>query len=831
MKRLGIGMIAIAAATTVFGDEWYVDPVNGLDTRDGTTSNVVSEAKGPRKTLEKAMDLVNAGDTLWLLPGEYSEGSMRDGRTRIYVSKNNVKVRSTDGASKTFIVGEGGTTIASTSSKSCAQVASGFTGVIFEGITFKDGCGQRHDIGGTIRDNGGGIGDYTEGRGNIWAVDCIFTNCYAYMGGGMYFGNALRCRFVNCGAENSGGAVARGKNFAFCLFDGCATSSISTFTPFTSGNKFYNCTFCGNVGNAFYQNSLTHSVLNSIIVGYEKNGSVGMYATNSVMGTASCADAFNCLTDTSVADSGLVPPLKGDFRVNESSTVARLGDASLLAGFPAPTGYSLDKDLAGDAVPSSGSMPAGCLVETRSCHLYVDCENGDDGSDGSQGHPYKTIRAATTNALSGDIIHVAPGTYGAAEGSQTATSKIKARVVVPVDVTLESTAGAEKTFIVGEAATESQIDNAEYGTGTNAVRCVYAKSGATVRGFTLTGGRGVGTGDYSNNGNGAAFMSAADRAATLEDCIVSNNASYRGVIFQAVVKRCRVFENVGTRADNVSGPAGSSCSWYNCIIDKNRGMGAIQAAYAVESCTIGANNVEHNGGLSQVLYWYGAGKRSVVNTAILGGRFYVGGGAAICCTNCLLVDDTFLLNDIRERAYNCIITNSAAMQVEAKTYRPVLGSFVGIDRGDAAYSTAALGDRDAYGMPRILNGAIDMGAVEYDWRPTFAHEIGRRFNMTYASPSVTTNAMGGLLVPDGAVAGTVGMAGPYEFTFGMTGGSAQVYVGGVLVGEASGTGEKLIRFNVANADDEIRFVYTPDAGSTAILKELANKHGFIITFW
>ena len=280
-KKHCIAILALSAAFAVRGAEWYVDPVNGLDTRDGTTSNVVSATVGPRKTLEKAMELVNAGDTLWLLPGEYNEGSMNSGRARIFVEKKNVKVKSSAGAATTFIVGSGGSNIRSTSAMQCARVAN--TGVIFEGITFKDGCAQ--NLGnGVIKDNGGGLGDYTEG--STWAVDCVFTNCWANMGGGMYFGNALRCRFVDCytAGGDYGCAVSRGKNLAFCLFYNCSTNYATTYCSEYNGNKFYNCTFYGNIGNAFNQDSARHSVLNSIIVGYTKNGSAGMYATNSVMG-------------------------------------------------------------------------------------------------------------------------------------------------------------------------------------------------------------------------------------------------------------------------------------------------------------------------------------------------------------------------------------------------------------------------------------------------------------------------------------------------------------------------------------------------------------------
>ncbi len=508
----------------------------------------------------------------------------------------------------------------------------------------------------------------------------------------------------------------------------------------------------------------------------------------------------------------------------------KVGDVSYTEGTFGDGGTSLPQILQGTIV-------------VRSHDRYVDCNTTDTVNDGSKAHPYKTIKAATDNAVSGDVIHVAPGTYGEAEGTQPSTSRIASRVVVPANVTLESTDGAAATFIVGAAATGDQIDNAEYKTGTNGVRCVYAKSGAVVRGFTITGGRGVGSGEYSDNGLGPAFFSVTARAATLEDCIVSNNASYRAAsIYQAVVKRCHILGNIGTRFDNASSPAGSGCSYYNSIIDKNKGHATIQSAYAFENCTIGANNVVSDTNPDpQVLWWYG-GDHAVINSVVLGGRYYAGGGAKLYCTNCLVManQDGGALK--REQSYNTIFTNSAAMKVDSE-YRPVFGQFAGIDKGDASFSSAALGDTDFYGTPRILNGQIDIGAVEYDWRPTFNAEIGRRFTMTYASPTVTTNATGGVKL-DGdigalgdralpvCVAGTVTSAGPYEFRFEMTGGSAAVYVGGALAGEASGTGEQSIRFNVPDAAAEIRFTFTPDEQNpgAAILRKFAGARGFSISF-
>ena len=538
------------------------------------------------------------------------------------------------------------------------------------------------------------------------------------------------------------------------------------------------------------------------------------------------------------------------------------------ANLTLPSGYTLTVPSlkVGGEIKVDGTYGDGGLalaqisrgtVIVRGSDRYVDCNTADTVNDGSKAHPYKTIKAATDNALSGDVIHVAPGTYGAAEGSQPATeaSMIGTRVVIPEDVTIESTDGPEVTFIVGAAATGDQIDIAKYGTGTNAVRCVYANDGAVLRGFTLTGGRGIGVlagngGSWTIDHDGAAFRApkAQTKGVTIENCIVSNNMAYVATITYSTVKNCRVVGNGGTRGSEKNAySAGYNCSWYGSIANGNFGNAMIGGSVSmiVDSCTIGAENVAADGGSysAQVICLSSSGTiMPVVNTAILGGRFNVASGAYLYCTNCLLVDNSYLRDSIRELAYNCIITNSAAMQVESDTYRPILGSFAGIDAGDAAYSSEALGDKDFYGTPRVLNGQIDIGAVEYDWRPTYNAELGRRFKLTYASPTVTTNATGGVKL-DGdvgalgdralpvCVAGTATSAGPYEFRFEMTGGSAQVYVGGVLAGEASGSGEQSIRFNVPDAVSDIRFTFTPDAQNpgAVLLRKFVGASGFSVT--
>jgi hypothetical protein len=458
---------------------------------------------------------------------------------------------------------------------------------------------------------------------------------------------------------------------------------------------------------------------------------------------------------------------------------------------------------------------------------FVDCANGDDANSGAQGSPKATIRAATANAVSGDVIRVAPGTYGAAEGVQTTTGKVASRVVIPAGVTLESTDGAEKTFIVGAEATGESIDNETYGTGANAVRCVYAQSGAILRGFTLTGGHTVGTGVDSGNGFGSAFFSAAERKAVIEDCVVSNNAAYRGTINQAVVRRCRIFENIGI-VGTLSGAAGHMCNWYGCVIDRNWGNDTIGYVSDFVNCTIGTGNTS---GAANHRTVYTTAGCTFVNSAVLGGGLYPSGGNAnLYMTNCLVVSQWMWNGVAAERLCNTIYTNAAAAAVDA-AYCPVFGSFVGIDAGDTLLAPASLGERDILATPRVLNGRIDIGAVEYDWRPTFSVEISRRLTVTYASPSVTMNATGGLLVPDGAVAGTLEPAGRYALLATVTGGSLTVYVCGEAVAtSASLPGEQKILFSVDDAADEVRFVFTPDAGNpgAAVLRGVGLDNGTVI---
>jgi hypothetical protein len=140
------------------------------------------------------------------------------------------------------------------------------------------------------------------------------------------------------------------------------------------------------------------------------------------------------------------------------------------------------------------------------------------------------------------------------------------------------------------------------------------------------------------------------------------------------------------------------------------------------------------------------------------------------------------------------------------------------------------GAKDVHGTPRVLNAKIDIGAVEYDWRPAFADRIGRRLVLTDVSPTVTTNAAGGILIPSGAVAGKVPSKGSYDFTFDVTGGTLEAAIGGEIVGTYA-DGTHTVRMNVLDPAAEFRFRFEPDAENPgmAIFKSVVSVRGLTIS--
>ena len=451
---------------------------------------------------------------------------------------------------------------------------------------------------------------------------------------------------------------------------------------------------------------------------------------------------------------------------------------------------------------------------------------GDDANNGYTKYvPKRTLVGAMTNALlaAGDVVHAAPGVYNEGTMAPSASSTITNRVIVKANVGLVADGGKDVTAIEGFIPEQSK-----WGT-TDPIRCVAMNSGAYLKGFTLRNGmasmeQGTGT-KYGNTGGGV-------NGGTAIDCVISNCYAVRGGgAASATLIRCRTVGNHFLPAGTTN-PAGGTVNatasgLYYCIgvYDSKIEDSATSPGKCVNSWFV--NGLTHNSGST-------GGSVPVYNCYVEndGGYLYL--------TNSIV---RWGIKSTSHRGPGSLDLSTLSSPPPALKFDangrpdrtdPVTAQYA-IDKGNRDYyvypsAFAYEADKDFAGGQRIYNGQIDIGSGEYDWRPTFAAELGRRFTVTYASPSVTTNTTGGLLVSEGAVAGKVTSAGPYAIAFTLTGGTIAVYVGGELAGESSGTGEQSMRFTVANAADEVRFVYTQEAGSTAVLKKFFGARGFSISF-
>ena len=383
---------------------------------------------------------------------------------------------------------------------------------------------------------------------------------------------------------------------------------------------------------------------------------------------------------------------------------------------------------------------------------YVDAVNGIDGRAGwTEETAVHTLSNAMELAESGDVVVALPGTY--AEGSMLqdnvaisgSTPTLRSRVVVPGGVSLVSRDGAETTIIKGEHAATTT------GHGEGSMRCVYLQNKARLSGFTVTGGATFDTSTSANDNNsGAGIFCAADPSTSysslktrVEDCIISNNVSnaggggaYRG----CVVLRCRFFDNGSCN----EGGALANCCVYECLFDHNYGVYGVSQPYDIRGCTFGKNtkNWTKNADRCALRTDPGSAVWNVRNCLFLGG--------AKCPVrhiyNCIVPSADFIYT--AKTSSNWVDIVVAEVEVDGK-YAPAYDS-AAANAANMSYVTALELEGDAYGNPRRSNGGLDVGAVEKDWRPRYAADLGRRVSVTEASWNVTETVSKGVEIPDGA---------------------------------------------------------------------------------
>ena len=358
----------------------------------------------------------------------------------------------------------------------------------------------------------------------------------------------------------------------------------------------------------------------------------------------------------------------------------------------------------------------------------------------------KAMELATANA--GHVVHAAAGIYDSfAEGEEYANANSRVTVKNGVGLVADDWP-LKETVIKGASDTTSETKD-KYGNGSKAVRCVWVKRYGYVRGFKLTDGRtsltnDVGTGaDDGACGGGAVLISPA----ALVDCeITGNGTSYRGSAVAAAkgddgthgwLIRCYVHDN---DANGGNYQIIDRTSLVDSYVD-----GGNDTAYYCRANSVILNSIIAKGGARawNTLYAYNS---------------YLSGVSTI--------DKMFTLN-------NCAIMGARSESEHIKfneachfsvakadnldeNYCPKTSGSVLVDAGNKDYydekfpaQFAQFKGRDFGNGQRVYNGRIDIGCGEYDFRPDFARLLGTGAVISEMGPNVTTNAVLGVVVPEG----------------------------------------------------------------------------------
>jgi hypothetical protein len=129
-------------------------------------------------------------------------------------------------------------------------------------------------------------------------------------------------------------------------------------------------------------------------------------------------------------------------------------------------------------------------------------------------------------------------------------------------------------------------------------------------------------------------------------------------------------------------------------------------------------------------------------------------------------------------------------------------------------------EKDALGGQRVYNGALDIGAVEYDWRDDYARMLGGNFaHVSKASSNVVTSSVDSVVLGSGeldiSLANNTGLNVRYTLPVEVTGGGTLTVTnnGETLAVLTAADGATALVFKNRLAANDVVFAYGgSDAG-------------------
>ena len=302
-------------------------------------------------------------------------------------------------------------------------------------------------------------------------------------------------------------------------------------------------------------------------------------------------------------------------------------------------------------------------------------------------HAANNINDAVNAANSADTILVTNGIYQTGGVSFSGASN---RVYVTKSVAIQSVNGPAATIIKGY-----QVPGTT--NGTSAVRCVYLTGGASLSGFTLTGGA------TTITGNGGGIYANGQSTVIVSNCIITGNAA------------------------KFDGGGAYQGTFYNCIFAGNTTYGSFGGGAAIyagmNNCLVISNNASTYGG--------GVYNGTMRNCTFVGNYATLGGGAAYGGTlyNCILYYNAIGANlpsgtnGYNIGIYNCCVAvtnglgllNGANFTNAPQFVNPTAGNFRLLPSSpcvNTGSNSAAPAGLDLDGNARTYGSAVDLGPYE-----------------------------------------------------------------------------------------------------------------------